>query len=73
MKNKPIKIGSYFFEKIFDSKIIKAGIQKVAKKISDDYRNSEPPILLFVTNGGMFLGVDLSRELEKNNLSCAIA
>ena len=66
---KLIKIGKDIFKIIFLSKAIKSGIREIAIRIVADYPDpNDPPVLLYVATGGIFLGVDMSRALEKLNL-----
>lgn len=54
------------YELIYPRESIKEKIAETAIQISKDYASKkEPPILLTVLTGGLYSGVDLSRELGK--------
>ncbi len=52
-----------WYKVIIDKFTLMMKIKNIANRIKNDYTDTDPPILLFVTNGGMYLGVDLSRFL----------
>lgn len=62
---KILVIGKDKYKVLFNQEQIQGKVQELAEKISQDYKNQKnPPILLFVLNGGLFFGVDLSRALQ---------
>lgn len=65
-RKKQIKLHGVLFEQLFSRKDIREKVYEFAHRIRLDYPHSDnPPILLIVLNGGLYLGVDLSRALEK--------
>ncbi len=48
---------------IISEEKIRQRVRELGKKISDDYAGKQPTILI-LTNGGIFFGVDLLRELK---------
>ncbi len=68
-EEKIIKIGAYSFKEILSPELLESEIQKIAKRISQDYVSSENLVLLFVTNGGMYFGTALSMALQDLGVS----
>jgi len=66
---KNIEIGGHNFKQILSPRTIKMKIKEIAKKISHDYSNSDSLVLLFVTNGGMYFGTELSMALQDLGIS----
>jgi hypoxanthine phosphoribosyltransferase len=64
MKNKIIGIGGHKFKQILSPTTIRKKIREIAEMILRDYANSESLVLLFVTNGGMYFGTELSMALQ---------
>ncbi len=65
-KKKQIKLHGVLFEHLFGRREIMRKVSEFAQRIRSDYPNPDnPPVLLIVLNGGLYLGVDLSRALEK--------
>ncbi len=63
---KKLIINEEKFEVLFNKKAVQKQVAHIAEQIADDKRNnSQPPILLMVLTGGLYFGVDLSRELDK--------
>ncbi|PIZ99162.1 MAG: hypothetical protein COX77_02330 [Candidatus Komeilibacteria bacterium CG_4_10_14_0_2_um_filter_37_10] len=76
MKAKTLSIGGDRYDQFISKKRIKAKIKKIAREIYQRYHKQQDeknlPILLFVLTGGIYFGVDLSRQLEKLGLRHAI-
>lgn len=65
-KKQAIAIDYDRYKMIIGSSEIKKKVTAIAKKIAKDYYNSSlPPILLMVTTGGLYFGIDLSCALDK--------
>lgn len=64
MKKKIIKINGHNFKQILSPRIIKIKIKEIAKRISLDYSKSDSLVLLFVANGGIYFGTELSMALQ---------
>ena len=69
MKQKNIKIDGHNFKEILSPRKIKIEIKKIAKRISVDYADSDSLVLLFVTNGGIYFGTELSMTLADLGVS----
>jgi hypoxanthine phosphoribosyltransferase len=53
-----------FYNLLKSEEEIEVKIKVLAKKIKQDYSNTDkPPVLLFVAKGGLYFGIDLSRAL----------
>ncbi len=66
---KKSKIFDDSYKLIISKKSLQLKIKEIAKKIYKDYKNKkQPPVLIFVLNGGMYFGVDLSRALQELGL-----
>lgn len=70
-KEKIIKIGNNYFKEILSPELIKLKIKEIAKQISIDYSKSSP-VLLIVTNGGMYFGTELSMALQDLGISHSV-
>lgn len=71
MKN--IELHGDQFKCLFSKEEIDDKITEIARQIMADVSDfNNPPILLFVLNGGLYFGVDISRALEKFGLSCEV-
>lgn len=70
-KEKIIKIGNNYFKEILSPELIKLKIKEIAKQISIDYSESSP-VLLIVTNGGMYFGTELSMTLQDLGISHSV-
>lgn len=65
-KKRKIELHGVLFERLFSRREIKKKVSEFAQRIRSDYPHADnPPVLLIVLNGGLYLGVDLSRALEK--------
>ncbi|MFA6995230.1 MAG: phosphoribosyltransferase family protein [Patescibacteria group bacterium] len=63
---KKLIIKGVSYKQLFSRGEILRRVDELARQIADDYKNvTQSPILLFVLTGGLYLGVDLSRALEK--------
>ena len=71
-KNDVVKIGDFNYKLLLSSKALQLSIKKIALKISSDYKGSNPPVLLVVTNGGMYFGTSLSMALQDINFSHSV-
>jgi len=59
-------INGQIFKLLITRRQIINKVRQFAKQIAIDYADSDkPPILLFVLTGGLYLGIDLTRELSK--------
>lgn len=72
MKDKIIKIGDSNYKTILNPRSLSLKIRKIAKRILSDYSDSEPPVLLVVTNGGMYFGACLSMFLQDLNFAHSV-
>ena len=74
MKNEKeiIEIEGVKYGTLLSEKRLKAKIKNIAKKIFTDYQSDLPPVLLIVTNGGMYFGIYLSMMLQDIGFSCPI-
>ena len=62
-----IKGGAY--RVLFSAEEIQAKIRELAERLKVDYGNAaKPPILLIVLTGGLYFGVDLSKQLDQIGL-----
>ncbi len=71
-KENIIKIGGFDYTILLSPSELQLKIKKIAKKISIDYCDSLPPVLLVVTNGGMYFGTSLSMVLQDLGFSHSI-
>lgn len=68
-----ITLNGVAYKHVFSRMQIMAKVNELAEIIKKDYYNSEnPPLLIFVRNGGIFFGVDLTRALTLLGLSPAV-
>lgn len=74
MKKEPeiIEIEGAKYKALLNPGQLQAKIKKIAKKISIDYRGYLPPVLLVVTNGGMYFGICLSMALQDIGFTCPL-
>lgn len=64
MKNN-IFINGEEYKILFSEAKIRSRIREMAQEIKNSTNFTEPPILIFIITGGLYFGVDLSRELDR--------
>jgi hypoxanthine phosphoribosyltransferase len=61
---KNIEINGHKYRQILSQEIINTRTKKIAYRIKKKYKNSNSLVLLFIANGGVYFGTDLSKALS---------